>query len=597
MSLPGWITLGTIAAAAVLLITEWLRPDLTALLVVIALSISGVISPEEALSGFSQTAVITILSMFILSAGLERTGVTRGLGRFLLRLTGDSERKLVAVLTLTAALLSLFMNTIASAAMLLPAAMGIARQTKIRPSRLLMPLAFGALLGGTATLLTTANIVTSETLSHAGLQPFGLLDFLPVGLPLAVFGLLLILILAPRLLPKRDMAGSIARMRRLQTELAQLYHLSEVTSEIKIERGSAMAGQTLRQASWEEDLGLTVLGITRDGRMRLMADGDTEISEGDIVIVKGKPNPERLRDFGLSTHATGEIGEVIASHDFPLVEVVIPPRSEWDGKTLSDIHLRERYQIQALAIWREGEIVLDNLANLPLRVGDAALLQGPSAKFGSLHRDPNILILAEETDGRPSARAPLAIAILLGSLGLAVTGVLPLAIATLSGAVLMVISGCIKMDDAYRAVDWKTIILVAGMLSLSVALQSTGTSDYLGAALVSLTFPLGSLGTAGLLLLTSIAISLLLGGQAGAVIMAPIAIAAGGVVGADPRAMAMAVAIGCSLAFLTPLGHPANLLVLGPGGYKFRDYVRLGAPLTLLSILVTLASLHWFWGL
>jgi di/tricarboxylate transporter len=189
------------------------------------------------------------------------------------------------------------------------------------------------------------------------------------------------------------------------------------------------------------------------------------------------------------------------------------------------------------------------------------------------------------------------VGILLGSLALAAIGVLPIAIATLTGAVLMVLTGCLNMETAYRAVDWKTIILVAGMLSLSVALQSTGTAALLGRVLVDITSPLGSLGTAGLLLLASIALSLLLGGQAGAVIMAPIAIAAGTVVGADPRAMAMAVAIGCSLAFLTPLGHPANLLVMGPGGYKFRDYVRLGAPLTLLSILVTLAGLYWFWGL
>jgi di/tricarboxylate transporter len=276
---------------------------------------------------------------------------------------------------------------------------------------------------------------------------------------------------------------------------------------------------------------------------------------------------------------------------------VIPPRSEWEGRTLREIHLRERYQIQALAIWREGEILLQDLSNLPLRVGDAALMQGPSEKFSALYRDPNVLILAEETDGRPTARAPLAVAILLASLTLAATGLLPLAIAALTGAVLMVLTGCIKMEEAYRAVDWRTIILVAGMLSLSVALHTTGTADYLGQALVNLIGPLGTMGAACVLLLASIVLSLLLGGQAGAVIMAPIAIAAGKVIGTDPRAMAMTVAIGCSLAFLTPLGHPANLLVLGPGGYKFRDYVRLGAPLTLLSIIVTLAGLHWFWGL
>ncbi|HEY71157.1 MAG TPA: SLC13 family permease [Anaerolineae bacterium] len=589
--------MATIAAAALLLVTEWLRPDLTALLVVITLSITGVVTPEEALSGFSQAAVITILAVYILSAGLEKTGVTRGIGRFLLRITRGSETMLVAALTMSSAMLSLFMNTIAAAAMMLPATMGIARQARIRPSRLLMPVAFGALLGGAATLLTTANIVTSATLDQAGLQPFGLLDFLPVGLPMAICGIILILILSPHLLPRRDMAGSIARMHRMNVELTQLYHLHEVTSELVIDRGSAMAGQTLRESSWRQDLGVTVLGISHNGRLQLTANGDTEVSEGDILIVKGEPDLERLRDYGIHLNPESELGDELVSQDFPLVEIIIPPRSAWEGETPRELHLRERYGIQVLAIWREGEIVLADVASIPFRIGDAALLQGPSGKFTGLRRDPNVLILTEETEGRPSVRAPLAVGILLASLVLAATGVLPLAIAALAGAALMVITGCISMEDAYAAVEWRTIILVAGMLSLSVALQTSGSAAWLAKGLVSISQPLGTLGTAGILLLVSILFSLFLGGQAGAVIMAPIAIAAGGVVGADPRAMAMAVAIGCSVAFLSPLGHPANLLVLGPGGYRFRDYVRLGAPLTLLSILVTLVTLHWFWGL
>jgi di/tricarboxylate transporter len=597
MSPAGWITMATIAVAALFLVTEWLRPDLTALLVVITLSITGVVTPEEALSGFSQAAVITILSVYILSAGLEKTGVTRGIGRLLLRITRGSETTLMAALTVSSAVLSLFMNTIAAAAMMLPATMGIARQAKIRPSRLLMPVAFGALLGGAATLLTTANIVTSATLVQAGLTPFGLLDFLPVGLPLAICGILLILILAPRLLPRRDVAGSIARMHRMNVDLAHLYNLHEVTSELVIDRGSAMAGKTLRESSWRQDLGVTVLGISHNGRLQLTANGDTEVSEGDILIVKGEHDPKSLHAQGISLNPESELGDALASQDFPLVEVIVPPRSAWEGETVRELHLRERYGIQVLAIWREGKIVLTDVANMPLRIGDAALLQGPSEKFGSLRRNPNVLILSEETEGRPSVRAPLAVGILLASLVLAAAGVLPLAIATLAGAALMVITRCISMEEAYAAVEWRTIILVAGMLSLSVALQATGSAAWLAKGLVSISEPLGTLGTAGILLLVSILFSLLLGGQAGAVIMAPIAIAAGGVVGADPRAMAMAVAIGCSVAFLSPLGHPANLLVLGPGGYKFRDYVRLGAPLTLLSIIVALVTLHWFWGL
>lgn len=597
MTPAGWITIATIGFAALLLISGWVRPDLTALMVVVILGLTGVITPSQALSGFSAAAVITVLSIFILTAGLEQTGVTRWIGQRMLKLTGSSESKILAALALASAVLSLFMNTIAAAAVLLPSAMGIARQTGVRPSRLLMPVAFGALLGGSATLLTTANIIVSTTLAQAGLQPFGLFDFLPIGAPLAFIGIGAMLLLAPRLLPARDLPRSMAHMRRLRQELSEVYHLREGTSQVLVQSGSALAGLTLSQAGWGHELGLTVLGIVHNGHLQLAPDRDTQVAGGDIVLLEGAPTPEITARYGLRLHSDLALDQAFVSPEYPMVEILLAPRSELQGKTLREIRLRERYGIQALALWREGLAVQQDIAEIPLRFGDALLVQGPRQEVNLLRMDRNFVVLEEETDGPLSIRAPISVVILLGSLALAAFGVLPLPLAVLAGVIAMVMAGCVRMDEAYRVVEWKAVFLIAGMLPLSLALNTSGAAAYFGESILGATARFGPLGAASLLNLAAIGLSLMLGGQAAAVILAPIAIATGQSLGADPRAMAMAVSIGCSLAFITPLGHPASLLVMGPGGYTFRDYFRLGAPVTLIAILVVILGLHLVWGL
>lgn len=597
MTPSGWITLAVIAIAAVLLISERLRPDLTALLVAIALNLTGVITPEEAFSGFSRSAVITILSIFVLTHGLERTGVTHWIGQQLLRMAGISELNIVAVIMLTSAGLAAFMPTIAAAAVLLPTTMGVARQAKIRPSRLLMPLAFGSLLGGTTTLLTTANIVVSSTLSHEGLQGFGLFEFLPMGLPLVLFGTLLILWLAPKILPTRDVGGEIARMQRLRGELAQIYHLRESTCEVVVQPDSPMAKQTLHQGGWGKDLGLTVLGVYHQGNLLKAPNRDTKVREGDILLLEGMPTPDQLEEYGLELTLEHDLINDLASEEVPLVEATLAPRSELEGRTLRKIRFRERYGLQVLALWREGLVLQQDIADLRLRFGDAMLLQGPRAKVELLRLDPNFLILEEETTGPPGFHALLATCILVASLTLAATKLLPISIATLAGAVTLLLTGCLTMDEAYRAIEWKAIFLIAGMLPLSIALDSTGAAAYLAQGLHTLIGGSTPLATAAILLLITVSVSIFLSGQTAAVIMSPIAIAAAAPIGADPRALAMAAAVGCSLAFISPLGHPANLLVMGPGGYMFRDYFRLGIPLTMLTIAITLVMLRLVWGL
>jgi di/tricarboxylate transporter len=597
MTSEGWITLAIIAVAAVLLISERLRPDLTALLVILGLSLTQVLTPDEAFSGFSRPAVITILALFILTNGLERTGITHWVGRQVIRMAGTSERRLIAFLMLTSAGMAAFMNTIAAAAVLLPTTMSIARQARIGPSRLLMPISFGALLGGTTTLLTTANIIVSSTLSADQLQPFGLFEFLPVGLPLVISGTLLMIWLTPKILAARDVGGEVARMERLRGELAEIYHLREGTCEVIVDSGSSMSGRTLSEGGWGHDLGLTVLGIAHGARQIKAPDRDTEVQEGDILLLDGTPTPEQMQSYGLSLNFESDLISTLASEEVPLVEATLAPRSELEGRSLREIHFRERYGLQAIALWREGLVLQQDVADLRLRFGDAMLLQGERSRVDLLRSNPNFLILEEETGAALGARAFIAVGIMALSVFLAATNILPLAIATLAGAATMLIIRCITMEEAYRAVEWRAIFLIAGMLPLSIALNRTGAAAYLAEGLYQSIGGISPLGMAAILLGVAILFSVFLSGQTAAVVVAPIAIAAAGPTGADPRALAMAVAIGCSLAFISPFGHPANLLVMGPGGYTFRDYFRLGAPLTILMVVVAILMFHWVWGL
>jgi di/tricarboxylate transporter len=540
---------------------------------------------------------MTILSVFVISEALERSGVTRWIGQRLLHLAGSSERRLSMVLMLTSASLSTIMKPIASTATLLPTTMGIARQSGVRPSRLMMPLSFGALLGGTATLLTTANIIVSTTLEHADFQPYGLFDFLPIGIPLILAGTLTVVLLAPHFLPDRDVCEQVSRMQRLHDELAQSFGLPESCSEVIVLHSSRLKGEALHEGGLAAELGLGILGIWGNGQVLLAPDRNTKLQTGDILILDGKLHANQKRHYGLRDVDNDQLPTPFGTEEIPLIEATLIPHSELGGRSLRQIDFRQRFGLQVLAIWRQGTVLNGPIGDISLRFGDALLMQGPRENIEALDQDPNFLILEEATNARPPARAWLAIGILAISLGLGAAGVLPVAVATLAGATFMVLCGEITMNDAYQSIDWKTILFVAGMFPLSIAMQTTGLAQMTGNALIGFTASLGSLGTAAALLIATIGFSLFLGGQTAGMILAPIAIASSNAIGMDPRGMAMAVAIGCSLAFISPMGHPAHLLVMGPGGYTFRDYARLGAPLTIISILVTLAGLHWIWNI
>jgi len=585
--------------AVVLMATDLLRAELAAWFLVIVLSLIGVITPQEAFTGLSNTAVITILAVFILTNGLRRTGVIRRVGQLLQRLAGSHTTRFLLLTMIGGASLSLFMNNIAAAAVLLPAIMDVARRRRISPSKLLMPLAFAANLGGHATLLATSNILVSSTLQHMGLVPYGLLDFAPVGLPMIAVGILYMLLVGRRMLPVSDPLEQLGRAQQLQKELTEAYALEERLSEVLIPTKSPLVGQSLADSQIGAKLGLSILAICRDDQLVCMAPGPEQVLEsGDTLLVAGRPERvQRLNVMGakvldVSIPDNGQhIDQIVLS------EVVLAPRSDAAGHTLKDLRFREKYNLGVVAIWRGGRSYRTDVGDMPLQFGDALLVQGSHERLAVLRTDPDFLVLAGSEVPPRTEKGKLAGAIMVLVLITAATGLLPIAVAMMLGALAMVVTGCLTMDEAYRAVEWRVIFLIAGMLPVGIALMRSGVAEWLGQLLVAGLSTWGPLALAGGMLVLTVLLSQVMSGQVTAVVLTPMAVAAAQQVGANPRAFAMAVAMGCGMVFMTPTAHPVNVFVMGPGGYKFRDFLRVGLPLTLLLCLTVLLVLPIFWPL
>ena len=587
------ITFTILIIAILLFLSDRLRPDLVALLAMLALGLSGVLSAEETFSGFSRSAVIAIIAIFMLADGLRRTGITEKLGEVLIQLGGKREGRLVFTVTLAGAILSLFMNNIAAASVLLPGISAAARKAGVSPSRLLMPLAFGTILGGMATLLTTTNILVSGILREHNLPGFGLFDFAPVGIPIVIAGILYMSLIGFRLLPAQAHPGPLSIST--ENDLQGVYHLNERLIRGRIFSGSPLIGNKVRQSKLREKYKLNIVAIQRGRWVNESFSPEMVLKVGDVLHLIGR----------LDLIPISELESVLELFKLPdinlpemgLVEVVLTPRSELLGKTLRDAHFREKYRMNVLAIWRAGRSYRTGHADLPLQFGDALLLQGLPEHISVLQTEPELLVLAGQTISVSKSKALLATLVMLVTLIVTVFTPFSTGEVMLGGALAMVLVGVLDMDQAYRSVEWKSVFLVAGMLPLGTALSKTGAAALLGNALVS------ALGKDGILVLLvgllglTILFTQVMNGAAVAAIMAPVGIQIGQMVGADPRALAMGVALATSLAFITPLGHPVNMLVMGPGGYKFRDYAKVGFLLTVIIFGVILIFLPVFWPL
>ena len=580
------ITLSIIVGALVLFGTEKLRVDVVAMLVLLAVALTGLIPPAEAFSGFSNSAVITVWAVYIVSGGLFKTGVADILGKFILRLSGDSVMRLIAVIMLACGIISAFMNNVGATAMLLPAVVSISRQTKVPVSKLLIPLSFSSLLGGSLTLIgTPANILATSIVAENGLPTFGFFDFTIIGSVVFIVGILYMVFIGRKLLPIRQAPGEEEATKDLRKYI----------SEVRVMPDSRLAGQSLFDTRLGADYDMTVIAIIRDDLEIISLDRDTCIEPEDILLLEGNvENLIRAKDdlgFALETEPHIQVDE-LDDEVAHVVEATLAPRSAMVGRSLRSINFRDRYGFNVLAIYRQGEVITQRLQSVELQFGDALLLQGARHRLARLNAKNDFLVLEPvNISSRRRRKMPIAIALMLLVIGLVLFGDFYISTAMVIGAVAMVLTGCLTMDEAYQSIDWRTVFLVAGMLPLGMAMESTGTARYLADILLNVVGGLGPMAVLGGIYLMAALITQPMSNAAAIVLVVPIALDTAMGLGANHLTFTLAVVIGAATSFLTPVGHKANVLVFGPGGYKFFDYTRVGVLLTVFLFIATMIAL------
>lgn len=589
--------LGVTVVALLLLALGRLSPDLVAFGVLLVLFFAGVITLEQSLSGFSNQAVIAVGAILVISAGLTSTGVAAHLGAWIRRAAGNSEVRLIALSMVSVAVLSAFMNSVGACAVLLPAVVAAAREMNTPVSRVLMPLAYGSLLGAMLTLVgTPSNILASGVLEQSGYEPFGLFEFAPFGALALLLGIGLILLTRRRLLPVRG-GGAQAATPGVEH---QAYRLDERLFEAVVPADSQLVGQSLMAAGIGEAFGIAVLAIEREGNITVAPAPGEVLLAGDYLLLGAREaDIDRLRQVhALQVQDRVRLGaDALRAGSLSMTELVLRPRSGLVGQTLEDIDFRDRFGSTVLGIWRDGAPRRTRLAKLALEGGDALLVHGPPVALRQLRDSPDFVVLTEDAETAPRARrAPLAVAILvLFVLGL-MLNVAPVAIMGVAAAAVMVLTGCVTMDDARSAVEWRAILLIAAMLPLAEAMQTTGTAAFLAERSTESLGAFGALPVlAGVLLLTFF-FTHIMGNHVTAVLMAPLAIDAAVRMGADPRMFALGVALAATSGFATPYAHPGNLLVMGPANYRFGDFVRMGLPLGLLTLAGSFILLSLIFG-
>lgn len=590
------LTLAIIVAALVVFGTEKLRVDVVALLVLLTVGLTGLIGPEEVFAGFSNSAVITVWAVYIVSGGLFKAGVADILGKFILRLSGVNEMRLIAVIMLTCGIMSAFMNNVGATAMLMPAVISVAKQTKIPVSKLLIPLSFSSLLGGKMTLIgTPANILATSIVERYGLPTFGFFDFTPIGVVVLVTGVLYMVFIGRRFLPVRQPPGTGTPEIKGQLR----YYISEV----RVLPEGNLAGKTLLESKLGAEYDLTVIAIVRDGNTIIELERTTVIQQGDILLMEGSAE-DLLRarhDLGLVTaHESKNHTQLdrLSEEEIGIVEATLAPRSSIVDRDLRSLNFRERYGFTVLAVRRQGEIITTRLRNIKFQFGDDLLLQGPRDRMAELEENNDFLVLEPlEVPESRRRKMPIAIGLMLLVIGLVLFAGLDIAIAMVIGAVGMVLSGTLSMDEAYDSIDWRTVFLVAGMLPLGTAMEATGTARYIADTMLNMIGGWGPMAAlAGMYILAAL-ITQPMSNAAAMVLVVPIALDTAISLDANHLTFTLAVVIGAATSFLTPVGHKANVLVFGPGGYKFFDYARVGALLTVFLFIATMIALPIFFPL
>lgn len=601
MSGESLFVFGLLVVTIFLFLSDRLRLDVVAVLAILALMLSGTLSPMEALAGFGDPLVVLIAALFVVGEGLFRTGIAHSLGNWLIAISGTGETRLQIMLMVVVAGLSAFMSSTGAVAILIPVALNLAAKAAIAPSRLMMPMAFASLIGGMLTLIgTPPNLAVNAQLAREGLAAFRFFDFTPIGLLVLMVGVGYLVLVGRRLLPRAGKVESPLHDRLSLKDLADVYQIRRRLQRLAITPGSNLAGLTLATAMLRSRYGVTVLGLERQEALRRTVTPVrtlTELRMEDILYVLGE-----ARDVEAMASAEGlhhlpwtEEDDKTAARELGMVEVLLAPRSALIGHTLITSRFRDHYNLTVLGVLRMGASPQGDIARIPLAFGDSLLVAGGwnmIELLEGMQKDFLVVNLPREmSEVAPNrARAPFAVVITLGMLLLLTFDLVPSVAAVLLAAVAMVLTGCTSMKDAYLAVNWESLVLIAGMLPMAAALEKSGGGEYVVNALVA---TLGHFGPhalmAGLFLITSL-FSQFISNTATTVLVAPIALGAALKTGVSPYPFLMTVAIAASTAFATPVASPVNTLVLGPGGYAFKDFARVGVPLLILTMAVTMLA-------
>jgi di/tricarboxylate transporter len=564
---------------------EWLPVDLTALTGLILLVLSGLLTPQQAFSGFANDIIFILASLFVLSGALAKSGITHLFARLILKIIQNKNFLASGLMSIVACLSAFFSNTNATA-MLIPVTLQVAKKAKVRASRLLMPLAYASILGGTCTLIgTSTNLASAGLVNRLGLPPFGLFEFIIPGFLMTVLGIAYLSLVGNRLIPRRE-----------QGDRTKDYQFRDYLAELNVNEDSTAIGDTIASLKLEP-LGIVPLALLRENKKKT-AHGNRKLQAGDIIIVKC-PRDALLqltdsKKLAIKTE-TAFSEQDLKSKNWSLSEVVLLPQSNLIGKNLQQLNFQQQHQVEVLAVYRRGHAYPTQIENLSFMIGDVLLLRGEKSQLAKLSALPELWV-SQSTIKKPLTvkKGLYVLLAMIGAIILASLAILPPAIAFLAAVIAVVLSGCVSMEEAYASIEWRLLILIACMSSFGVAMQSSGTAEFLAEQIAGFTYPYGLSATLFAFAVLTILLTQPMSNAAAALVVLPVAIATAGQLNVNPITFAVMVTLSASLSFITPL-EPASLLVYGAGKYRFLDFVKVGLPMTILTVIFLVWIIPRLW--
>ena len=602
MTMEIGVVFAILGTSLLLFITGWIRADIVALLVLVSLAATGVLEIEEVLKGFSSEAVIAIAGLLVLSAGLVRSGVVHWIAERLNDIAGGSRKRLTLMSSLVPGVLSGIVSDIATVSLFIPVVLRLARKNDVHRSKLLLPIAMAALAGGNLTIIGAShNLVVNDLLRNSGQPALGFFEIAPVGIALIVSFAVYTLAMGQRLLPGENEKGA-AESWEDRTDLMRTYQLKDRLWEVLILNNSSWAGKRLQEIAIGSEHGLTILSVVRHDEPQLLNREDFILEKDDVLLVSGRrTRVDKLVQEHPGLKVLGHPSETVRfpSSSGELIEVVVPPRSPVVGKTMTDLDFRRETCLTGVAIWRADNPIRTDVGTTPLQEGDALLLYGPRDQTRSYDPKPGFLWLhkprREEAPRKLRHLGKWAALIMAGVIALAGFNLLPIAVSALGGAVLMVFIGILPPRLLYEHVEWRTIVLVGGMYPLGVAMEKSGATGLVSSLIVDTLGTLGPHITMMGITLIALFLTQSLHGAAVAVIMTPVALDTAGLLGIEPKAFAVAVIVGAAATYLLPVGHPAPLMVQSPGSYETRDYLKFGAGLVVITLVIVAVLVPLIW--